>query len=118
VNERTHELYGANVEKIEMAYVRAVGVGVAGPVVLVLDLRDEFAAAIAAGLEARGAGFVRAPDLAVFAVAGGGSFGAVIADVTTAEHLDEFCRLGPAGTFPCLVFAGGGIEGFYRPIPE
>jgi hypothetical protein len=119
MTEPTAAIYHATVEEIELAYVRARDAGVERPVVLVLDLRDDFAAAIATALEARGATLLRAPDLAVFALAGGGMFGDVVRGIASATDLDDIHRLGRDDvTFPCLVFAGGGIAGYYRRIPE
>jgi hypothetical protein len=117
------KLFLANVEKVEMACVRAVAAGVADPVVVVMDLRDEVARSIVAVLGEHGAAIerIRAPDegepipTALSVV----PFARVDADVIPSpEGLEEFRKGAPAGNFGTLVFARGVLAGFYRPIPE
>jgi hypothetical protein len=119
MTEPTEAIYSANVERVEMAYLKAKAAGVGRPVVLVLDLDDDFGEGLAASLEARGAALLRAPGLVVFALDGGGTFGAALADAYGVEDLDLLWQLAPDdSSFPTLVFAGGGIANHYRCIPE
>jgi hypothetical protein len=118
MTEPPDALYHANIERVEMAYLRARAAGVRRPVVLVLDLDDDWGEWLAKGvepLEPEEPAPLRAPGTVVAAVE---ATDGVVIDAAGDAHLAEFARLAPAGTFPAVVFAGGGCAGFYRAIPE
>ncbi len=115
-------LRSSHLEKVEMAYLRALNRGAGDPVVLLLDLGDPWARAVASAhndqaqvREMTG----KAPDPGgrpVLMFWGVPRRRALEAGATRLRGLDELiCRLEPGDGYLLVVIAGGGMSGFAMP---